>query len=265
MKLTVLMENTTCNDALCAEHGLSLYIETGDHTILFDTGKTAAFADNAAAMGIDLQAVDLAILSHGHYDHGGGLARFIERNDHAPIYISQHAFTPCYHGSERYIGLDPALQGNARFVLVPDALQIDDTLSLSSCNAAPLQQPIDSAGLCVQQGVAYLPEEFLHEQYLTIREGGKTILISGCSHKGILNIMAWHKPDVLVGGFHFMNEDVSTGKNARLDSAAAQLAAYDTQYYTCHCTGQAQYDYLKAQMHGQLHYLATGQVVELVL
>ncbi|MFI3170677.1 MAG: MBL fold metallo-hydrolase [Faecalibacterium sp.] len=260
MKLTVLMENTTCNDALCAEHGLSLYLETAQHNILFDAGKTAAFAENAKAMGIDLQSVDIAILSHGHYDHGGGLACFLAQNDHAPVYISQHAFSPCYHGNERYIGLDPALQGNSRLIAVHDDLQIDATLSISSCNGLPCVQAVDSAGLCVQQGVEYLPEQFLHEQYLTIREDGRNILISGCSHKGILNIMAWHKPDVLVGGFHFMNVDVSTGESALLDAAAVQLSNYHTKYYTCHCTGQPQYEYLKQKMGNQLHYLATGQV-----
>ncbi len=263
MKLTVLMENTTCNDALCAEHGLSLYLETAQHNILFDTGKSAAFAENAKAMGIDLQSVDLAVLSHGHYDHGGGLACFLAQNDHAPVYISRHAFSPCYHGSERYIGLDPALQGNPRLIVVQDELQIDAELSLSSCNGLPCVQPVDSAGLCVQQGTQYLPEQFLHEQYLSICEGERKILISGCSHKGILNIMAWHKPDVLVGGFHFMNVDVSTGESALLDAAAAQLAGYPTQYYTCHCTGQPQYEYLKQKMGNQLHYLATGQVCDL--
>ncbi len=260
MKLTVLMENTTCSDALFAEHGLSLYLETEHHKILFDAGQTDAFAQNALALGVDLSAVDMAVLSHGHYDHAGGLPCFLAQNNHAPIYISQHAFSPCYHGSERYIGIDPSLKENPRFVLVQDFLQIDAALSLSSCNGQPCVQAIDSAGLCLQQGDAFLPDLFLHEQYLTIQEGNQKILISGCSHKGILNIMAWHRPDVLVGGFHFMKEDLSAGTNARLDHAAQQLAAYDTQYYTCHCTGQAQYQYLKQRLGNQLHNLTTGQV-----
>ena len=57
--------------------------------------------------GVDLAAVDLAVLSHGHYDHGGGLARFLELNSTAPVYLNEHAFEPHYHGAERYIGLDP--------------------------------------------------------------------------------------------------------------------------------------------------------------
>ena len=78
MKVQVLLENTSLSEALKAEHGLSLYIETGKHKILFDMGQTDAFADNAEKMGIDLSQVDFAILSHGHYDHGGGLKYFME-------------------------------------------------------------------------------------------------------------------------------------------------------------------------------------------
>ena len=87
MKLTVLMENTTCREDLVCEHGLSLYIEANGQRILFDAGQTGAFADNAEKMGVDLTKIDLCILSHGHYDHGGGLKRFLEINDHAKVYI----------------------------------------------------------------------------------------------------------------------------------------------------------------------------------
>ena len=76
MKIVTLIENTACRDDVRPEHGLSLYIETGRHKILFDAGQTDRFAENARALGVDLSQVDIAILSHGHYDHGGGLMRF---------------------------------------------------------------------------------------------------------------------------------------------------------------------------------------------
>ena len=77
MRLTVLTENTTCNAALAPEHGISFYIETDRHRILFDMGQGDLFAQHAENMNIPLNGVDIAILSHGHYDHGGGLARFL--------------------------------------------------------------------------------------------------------------------------------------------------------------------------------------------
>jgi metal-dependent hydrolase (beta-lactamase superfamily II) len=80
MKLVTLMENSSCREDLCCEHGLSLYLETLGKKILFDAGQSAAFAENAAVLKVDLEAVDFAVLSHGHYDHSGGLERFLQIN-----------------------------------------------------------------------------------------------------------------------------------------------------------------------------------------
>ena len=80
MKIVTLLENTAGDAGLCAAHGLSLYIETPKHKILFDMGPDARFLDNAKKLGVDLSAVDIAVLSHGHYDHGGGLRAFCEIN-----------------------------------------------------------------------------------------------------------------------------------------------------------------------------------------
>ena len=114
IQITALVENTSADPRLGAEHGLSLYIETGAHHILFDMGQTALYAANARALGVDLAGVDLAVLSHGHYDHGGGLAHFLAANPGAPVYLSRYAFEPHYHGSTKNIGLEPALAQNLR-------------------------------------------------------------------------------------------------------------------------------------------------------
>ena len=94
MRITVLLENTPSSDSVTAEHGLRLFIETENAKILFDMGQTDAFANNARVLGIDLSSADLAVLSHGHYDHGGGLTKFLELNRTAPVYLSPHAFEP---------------------------------------------------------------------------------------------------------------------------------------------------------------------------
>ena len=130
MKIWVLTENTACQEDLTAEHGLSLYIETGSRNILFDAGQTAAFADNAVKLGIDLSKVDFAVLSHGHYDHGGGLATFLKLNNHAPVYMSRHAFEPHFNGTEKYIGLDSLLQASGRIVYVDEEKEIAPGLKL---------------------------------------------------------------------------------------------------------------------------------------
>ena len=119
--------------------------------------------------------------------------------------------------------------------------------------------PADTAGLEMEEQGQRKPDDFRHEQYLLVEEGGKRILISGCSHKGILQIMEAFRPDILVGGFHFMK----ITEEAKLAEAAKKLLEYDTVYYTGHCTGLTQYAYLKSVMGDQLHYIAAGTIVAL--
>lgn len=259
MKLWTLMENTSSRDDLQAEHGLSYYLEVNGHKILFDAGQSGAFADNAEAMGIDLKQVDLCILSHGHYDHGGGLNRFLRLNDKAPIYLSKRAFSDCHNASDRYIGLDETLKDSDRLIYTGDQTVLDQGLTLYSCNTMEKVVPTEAFGLTVDGK----PDSFLHEQYLLIEEAGKRILISGCSHKGIINLVSWFRPDVLVGGFHFMKLDTAGEDAAKLDAAAETLLQFPTKYYTGHCTGLAQYDYLRQRMGDRLEYLSTGQSIEL--
>ena len=263
MIITALMENTASEDGFLFEHGLSLHIQTLEHRVLFDAGQSNGFIANAGRLGIDLAAVDMAVLSHGHYDHGGGLMGFLAINDHAPVYVSRYAFDSFYAGEERYIGLDPALTGHPRLVSVGDSLTIGDELTLLSCNERSRPYVMDSYGLNVLRGDALIPDDFRHEQYLLIQEEGKRVLISGCSHKGILNIMSWLKPDVLIGGFHFMKVDPAGSEREVLDEAARVLLEYNAAYYTCHCTGLPQYEYLKQLMGNQLGYLAAGQQIVL--
>lgn len=264
MRIRILTENTALSPELIAEHGLSLYIETGNHRILFDAGQSDAFAKNAQKLGVDLSTVDLAVLSHGHYDHGGGLMRFLELNDRAPVYVSRHAFGAHYNASGRYIGLDPVLMQHPRLIPSQGVMNIGEGLTLCACEDLPMRTPPDSAGLTRREGDAYLPDDFRHEQYLLIREGGKDILISGCSHRGVLNIADAFEPDVLVGGFHFMKLDPGQPEDAqRLEHAANALLAHRTAYYTGHCTGEAPYAFLKALMGGRLMPLCTGQTIEL--
>lgn len=262
MKIHVLMENTAGRPDMLTEHGLSLYVETKRHKLLFDTGQSPAFAENARRLGIDLSQVDLAVISHGHYDHGGGLARFLELNHTAPVYLNCHAFEPHGH-KDRYIGIDRELAKNPRLIPVNDALVIDEELELYSCNERAKPYGLDSAGLSMYQDGKWIPEDFRHEQYLLIWENNRTVLLSGCSHKGILNIQTWFQPDVLIGGFHFAKLDPEGDGRQRLEEAAAILQQFPTRYWTGHCTGVPQYQFLKKQLGYQLGYLGTGQVLYL--
>ena len=256
MKITTLLENTSARPELSAEHGLSLYIETAEHRILFDMGQTALFSHNASVLGIDLAAVDIAILSHGHYDHGGGLARFLALNRTAPIYVNRHAFEPHYNGTEKYIGLDTALAHHRQLVFIDDTTVLADSITLCCRRQAKPNHPLGAFGLTMLEDGVFRPEDFRHEQYLLVEENGQKILFSGCSHRGILDIVDWVRPDVLIGGFHFSKLPLDD----TLRAYAEYLDSFPTRYYTCHCTGEKQYSFMRQTMK-HLHYLSCGDTI----
>ncbi len=257
MKVWTLIENTTTRDDLACEHGLSLYIEAGGLRILFDAGQTDAFIANAEKMGVDLAQVDLCVLSHGHYDHGGGLARFLEVNDHAPVYVNRHAFGDFFNAEGKFVGLDSALLMEDRLQFAGDNRQLSEAVSLHSCPGFPEPCPTYPGGLTMMRHGKQEPDDFRHEQYLLIREGEKRILVSGCSHRGVMNIKTWFAPDLFIGGFHFMKLD-PVADRIKLIAAANFLLQKETVYYTGHCTGEAQYELLKEFMGERLQRLSTG-------
>ena len=257
MKLWTPIENTASAAPFYAEHGLSLYIETDSHKILFDMGQTGAFADNAETLGINLEQVDLAVLSHGHYDHSGGLQRFLELNSTAPVFISPWAFEGHYNADGKNIGVDRSLLDSNRLVFAQNGQVIGNGLTLYDCRNCPIPVPIDPFGLSVMREGKLVSDDFRHEQYLLIQEGSRRILVSGCSHKGIRNLVRWFKPDVLIGGFHFMKlED-----RRALSEAADDLMQYPTTYYTGHCTGEIQFEYLKDKMGDRLIRISAGMAL----
>ena len=256
MKITVLNENT-CRTGLPCEHGLSLYIETKAHNILFDMGQTDIFARNAIGLGADLSRADIAVLSHGHYDHGGGLKTFLALNSNAKVYMNSRAFEPHYNG-EKYIGLDTSLKDSGRIEFISDVTALGDGLTLYPAKLIPDKYVSPPSGLTAVKGGEKVPDDFSHEQYLLIEEDGKRVLISGCSHKGIVNITDYFRPDILIGGFHLSK---ITDEN-ELDDCAKHLDYYGTLYYTCHCTGTEQYNFMASKMKN-LRYISTGETINL--
>ena len=173
------------------EHGLSLHIRLDNgRQILFDMGQRRLFADNAERLGINLADVDLAIVSHGHYDHGGGLRTFLGLNSKAKVYVSRDAFKPHYSLREdglKYIGLDPELEIHDRLIFCGDEACMDKDIVLFSGISGDCLKP---PGNRLLFGPAKdRNDEFRHEQSLVVREGKNVVLFAGCAHNGIVNIM----------------------------------------------------------------------------
>jgi 7,8-dihydropterin-6-yl-methyl-4-(beta-D-ribofuranosyl)aminobenzene 5'-phosphate synthase len=134
MIIKVLMENTTIDNNFLTEHGLSLYIETKAHKIFFDTGQSGGFLENAKKLGVAISEVDTVFISHGHYDHTGGLVAFFEMNQHAKVYVSAEGFSDLYskkdEGNLVYIGMDKRLENHKQIIQVEDDGMIDEELEI---------------------------------------------------------------------------------------------------------------------------------------
>lgn len=252
MYLAVLCENTAEN-GFEYEHGLSLYIEVCSKKILFDMGQSDLYIRNAKRLGIDLADVDFAILSHGHYDHGGGLRDFLAVNKKASVYLSVNAFGDYYNGREKYIGLDRQLADSNRLVFTEGEVKLCDGITLFGGEGIKKEHPLGAGGLSMRVGDEFLPDDFFHEQYLMVEEGKNKVLFSGCAHRGAADIAKRFLPDVFVGGFHLSK--VPLGKE--LENMARLLDSFDTDFYTCHCTGEAQFEFMKKYMK-RLSYISAG-------
>lgn len=277
MKVTVLLENATPSSRFTAKHGLSLFLETGDRRILFDMGPDASFLDNARALGIDIASADTAVISHGHADHGGGLAAYFAVTDSAlsaaPVYIRERAFEGHVSGAgerQHEIGLDPALSSSGRIVPTGELRVLGNGLVLFSPSGGAHAAPASNRTLFArQQDGALAPDTFAHEQSLLVHEGDRYLLVSGCSHTGILNIMARAEMlagaplDAVVAGFHLMAPSAGTVcDEASIRLLARELSCLKTRFYTFHCTGLAAYSLLRDELGDQISYLYTGCSVE---
>ena len=146
MKITVLSENTTRGPKVTPEFGLSLHIACGSQSILFDSGSSDNFARNARVLGIDLARVDMAVLSHGHFDHSNGFGAFMALNDHAPIYAHEGFDGEYFKKPDEYIGIAPELKGNDRFEAVDGIRELGEGLKLLSYDSATARHRLFAQG-----------------------------------------------------------------------------------------------------------------------
>lgn len=186
MELTVLIENTA-RSGLAYEHGLSVYINYKGHELLLDGGSSGAFLRNAEVLGVDITKIELAALSHGHYDHGDGLAAFLEVNRTAPVWLRPKALEPQELDGEQ-VGLSPragaALRDRGRFVEGPTE---------------------------VLPGVWLVPDRVDHEQSLALEGDEGLVVLNSCCHAGagyIVRDLKKRFPGkpvaALIGGLHLM-------------------------------------------------------------
>lgn len=280
MRITTLVENSRPpgERGLVAEFGLSLLLERGTDRVLFDTGASGAFADNAARLGVRLEDVDVAVLSHHHFDHGGGLGRFLEVNSRAQVYLrscpaGEHWFR-AFGVVKRRIGLDPAVleRHRDRFVPVAGRTEIRPGVHLLTDLDHGYSRPRGNLHLWVERAGRMERDPFDHELLMVVEGDTGLVVFSGCSHNGILNMVKGamrHFPGAhvaaVIGGFHLIGIPGTMAVSRReVESMGREMLRLEPGVvYTGHCTGGRGYRILKAVMGDSLQPLTTGCVVEL--
>ena len=264
MLIKTLVENTSISKDFGSEHGLSLYIETKKHKILFDVGASELFLQNAKKLDVSIADVDFLVISHGHYDHGGGLKSFLHENTKAQVFLHRHAFEKHYAVRKNdefdFIGLDEDLKQNKQIILTSDRFFIS-----SGIQREP--RPKSNSGLLKEHKGQTIDDTFAHEQNLVVEEDGKTLLITGCAHNGIINILEhFHSikgrmPGYVIGGFHLSSRSGGNEDSEMVDRIGKYLMGTKAKFYTCHCTGIEPYKRLKAVMGDRIDYLSAGSEI----
>lgn len=274
MRIVTLVENVVYGRGLSAEHGLSLYIEHEGHRILFDSGQSDRFLKNAQRLGIDIAGVDALVVSHGHYDHAGGIEAFCAANKNASIYIKEGFFEPKYNKDKKFIGIPYSADlFEGRLQIMSRAREIFRGVHLVT--DIPLTNAWDTHfdNLFVMRNGSLELDQFSDEQFLVIEEEGGVSVISGCSHRGITNIVRAaavfagelqpHSEEtefrLVLGGFHLNNADVELA-----DRVIRALDEFPIERLgCCHCTGVEHYARIKSVFGQRAFYAWTGMDITL--
>ena len=276
LKITTLIENMPDKgDKLAFEHGFSAWVELDDKKILFDTGQTGVFAGNAEQLGIDLSEADGVILSHGHYDHTGGVPALLTKlKKKTPVYMGKEFFLPKYKlledGSYKYNGT-PFEKEQLTENAMAEPYYIEDTVTKISGNLIlfknfsrtnDFEKVNPKFFVRTEQGL--VQDLFLDEIALGIVTGQGLVLLVGCSHVGIVNILETVRKTLsipiaaIIGGTHLVE-----AREDRLEKTIEAFRVHGVKTIAVsHCTGEAGMALLQKEFPEGFVLNNTGNVME---
>lgn len=269
MKATVVVDNIPCAEAK-GEWGLCIYIEYGGKTVLLDTGASPLFAANCRKLGLPLDKVDYAVLSHAHYDHSDGIPAFFENNQKAKMYFRESAGANCYFKKffiRKYIGIPkkaPELYAD-RIEFVSGDAELSQGIYLIPHKTDGLAAIGKRENMYRKEPDGWHPDDFSHEQSLVFDTENGLVIFNSCSHGGAVNIInevaatfPGKRVCALIGGFHLFNKPES-----EVRQLGKMIKETGIEYvYTGHCTGKKAYSVLKDELGDTLHQLRVGLTME---
>ncbi len=273
VKITVLVNDYTALPRVKGEHGLSLLLETPGYRLLFDTGQGSLFYENARIMGKTIEEVDALVLSHNHYDHTGGLPKFLEINKKAKIYSHPQTFRNSYSkhlihskNSFREIGLSEdtikqveRLEG--RVIKNTTPLKVDTNLMLTGQIPRKVKfEKVDSS-IFTDRNLT-IHDTIPDDQALIVFGEKEFLLLLGCCHSGVINtiehvktLLPNHNLRAIFGGTHLITAD-----EERIKGTIDYLKKFNNLFiYHGHCTGFKAGCALNAAFPKNSTYFATGE------
>lgn len=270
MKITVLTDDKVRNRGLLAEHGLSLFIEYKDCNILFDTGQSDVYIRNAKALQVDLNKTDFIVLSHGHYDHCGGISYLPGLKNKPKIYLQKSAVKQKYAINSdgktyRDIGI-PWCTDDYYITFINGNMKISDDITLLGSIPNTVDFEELSKGLFVKNGNEISTDLMTDEQVLVFDTDKGLVVFLGCSHPGIISCLHYtlkqfpgKKIDTVIAGMHLENVNP-----LKLQLTMHQLIDLGIRkVYPLHCTGIFAISEMKKILGVKCGILYTGDSVEI--
>ncbi len=270
VSIITVVENTSRGGLLKAEHGLSFLIEKDGELMLFDTGQSDAILWNCDKLGIDLSSVEYIVLSHGHYDHVGGLEHILEFSKpeivaHPEIFRERYARTPT--GDMRYIGIKKREfyeSRGAKFIFDDRPREVMDGIFTSGFE--PMATDFESVdrGFVYRDGDVYRPDDVPDDMSLVIETERGLFVVFGCAHRGIINIIN-HVENVFgrkvfgfVGGTHLGPAPTNQKEKTivKLRDMGLEVIA------PLHCTGLAMACRLYREFGNRVVFANVGSTIE---
>ncbi len=281
MKLLTLIENTSATEKLYIEHGLSFYIEHKGSKLLFDTGASDHFIKNAERMLVDIKSITAAIISHNHIDHTGGLDALLRQNSRVRVFAKKNAAKEYYKQAgilKVPISLSKSYfdKHKEKLVLFESFQKVVEGVYLLSDEIGDPAYITNDKSLLMKKNGKFMPDDFEHELFMVIFPTNEVtdgcVIVSSCSHRGIINIIktvrhTWPGVTIhgIIGGLHLMGSSAKqlNCTNEYIEELADEIIKNEVgPIYTCHCTGQKGYERLKLHLGDQIQYLQTGEELE---